>query len=522
MDYLLEVDAFDPAVGGVRTLRYATTGRMTAPDDVPTNAFYEPRLRRPGNFERAMFSSGATTGTARAEVGDIELVNEDGGLDELRRLAFDGRPLRLFAIVEDAPFSSRVPVFAGTIEQPEVNEAVATLRVRSRLEELTQDLQKIRFAGTTTAGGQGTAEGTENDLKDRPKPLAFGRVREVPLVVVNPFDHLYQGAQNAIASVEGVYEAGIAYTRVGAYQTTIAGLMGVSLQAGQYAAMLSPFIVRLGSKPTGAITADFTEGGSEADRCAAQLVRRILLHAGKVEGVDFLAADIARFATQAPAEQGVWCAPQDMTIRAPIDRILAGVGGYVTEDRLGRFRMGQHREPGGEPIATLTDVEILEGGQGLEMIATSDQGRGVPTAKVTISHTQFWQAFEDSMIAGSVSTERKAMLKEQTRRAVAESAAVRERHLLAAEMTFDSLMVQASQASAEATRRLALYAVQRDFVQVQLPPEVGAAIDLGDVVRVQIPRLGFDAGKLFVVVGITEELGDADDAIPKTILELWG
>ena len=446
----------------------------------------------------------------------------DGGLDDLKLLAFDGRLLRLFSLDENAPFSSRTPVFAGTLAGVEVSEGQAVLQVRSRLEELTQDLQNTRYLGTTTAGGQRTAEGTENDLKDRPKVLAWGRVREVPLVVVNAFDHLYQGAANAITSVEGVYEAGLPYPRIGAYQTTIAGLFGITLQAGQYAAMLDPFIIRLGAKPTGVITADFTEGATEADRCAAQIVRRILLFAGKKEGVDFLASDVAAFATDAPAEQGVWCAPQDMTIRAPIDLVLAGVQGFLTEDRLGRFRMGQFHAPSGTPTATFGDVEILEGEQGIEIITTSDEGRGIPTAKVTISHTPLWQTFDEGMISGAVSTERRAFLKEATRQAVAEDAAVRVRHLLAAEMRFTSLMTQAAQASAEAARRLALYAVRRDFVRIELPPSVGASVDLGDTVRLLLPRLGFDAGKLFVVVGITEELGGADEDTPKTILELWG
>jgi len=522
MDHLLEVDGYDLRIGAVVTHRYGTTGRMTAPGDVPANEFYEPRLRRPGNFERAMFSSGATAGAGRAAFGDIELINEDDGLDDLRNFAFDGRALRLFAIEDGAPFASRVPVFTGSMEQAEISEGQVVLRVRSRLEELTQDLQKTRFLGTTTASGQGTAEGTPNDLKDRPKPLAFGRVREVPLAVVNAFDHLYQGAANAISSIEGIYEAGLPYTRVGTTQTTIAGLMSVSLLAGQYAAMLNPFIVRLGSKPTGIITADFTEGATEADRCAAQIVRRILLFAGKVEGVDFLAGDVARFAAEASAEQGVWCAPQDMSIRAPIDRILAGVRGYLTEDRLGRFRMGQLRLPSGVPKASLGDVELLEGSGGIEIVASGDQGRGIPAAKVTLSHTALWQSFDDSMIAGSVSTERKAFLKEATRQAVAEDAAVRVRHLLATEITRDTLLVQAAQASAEATAVLAIYSARREFVRIELPPEIGAGFDLADVVRLRLPRLGFDAGKLFLVIAITEELGSADDETARTILELWG
>ena len=305
MRYLLEVDAYDPVIAGVRTLRYGTDGVMTRPDDVPANTFYEPRLNQPGNFERSIFGSGGTTGAGSSSFGDIVLANIDGALDPLNDMAFDGRLTRLYSLEDDAPFSARQVLFSGTIEQAEVSEQQVTFRLRDRLEELNKDLQSVRYLGTTTAGGQGTAEGTPNDIKDRPKPLIFGRVFEVPLVTVNPFDNLFQGAHNVVSSCDAVYVAALPQTRVGAVQTTIAGLMGVTLAQGQYAVMLAPFIVRLGGTVSGVVTADVTEGATSADRTTAQIIRRILTYAGKVEGVDFLPSDVAAFDAAQPAEQGV-------------------------------------------------------------------------------------------------------------------------------------------------------------------------------------------------------------------------
>ncbi|SDO12495.1 hypothetical protein SAMN05192530_103450 [Aureimonas jatrophae] len=450
------------------------------------------------------------------------LVNEDDGLSFMRKLAFDGRFLRLYQLADGVPFAGREVVFSGTVEQAEVSEKTVSFRLRDRLVELQKDLQPTRYLGTTTSAGKGV-EGTENDLKDRPKPLAFGRVFEVPLVQVNAFDGLWQGAQNAIASCEAVYSSGLTLTRVGAAQPDLASLMAVTLTQGQYAVMLSPFIVRIGGKVTGTITADYTEGATAAQRTTAQLVRRILLFAGKVEGVDFLPADIAAFDTVAPAEQGVWCAPEDMQIQAPLYRLLAGVGGFLTTDRLGRFRFGQFRAPTGTPRAIFTEIEILDDGQAIETLATSDEGNGVPTSKVTVTHTQLWQTQDGSAVNGAVDDARRAYLKTATRSAVAEDASVKVRHLLASEITFASLLTNSTDATAEADRQLDLRKVRRDFIQIKVPSAAAVGIDLGDTVMVRVPLLGLDDGKLFVVTRMIEELDSEDDGeIEAVTLELWG
>jgi len=76
----------------------------------------------------------------------------------------------------------------------------------------------------------------------------------------------------------------------------------------------------------------------------------------------------------------------------------------------------------------------------------------------------------------------------------------------------------ASDAATEASRLLALHGVRRDFVQAEVwLTEANAAVDLGRVVRLVTPRLGYGAGRDFIVVGIT-----VDGRRQRLTLDLWG
>ncbi|HEV7414851.1 MAG TPA: hypothetical protein VGN98_01740, partial [Tianweitania sediminis] len=69
--YLVEINALDPE-GQAVTLRYGSIGFTTLPSDAPTNAFYAPRVKVPGDYSRTMFSDGTTSGSIEVGAGVIE------------------------------------------------------------------------------------------------------------------------------------------------------------------------------------------------------------------------------------------------------------------------------------------------------------------------------------------------------------------------------------------------------------------------------------------------------------------
>jgi hypothetical protein len=79
------------------------------------------------------------------------------------------------------------------------------------------------------------------------------------------------------------------------------------------------------------------------------------------------------------------------------------------------------------------------------------------------------------------------------------------------------LMISAAAADTEAARRLALYGVRRDILDVTIPLEALAAARMMDVVKVIYPRFGCTAGKDFRMIGIRYELAQR-----QAVLTLWG
>lgn len=517
MPYLVEIDAYDPATSSVRTLRFATEGVATLPTDEVPNTFYEPRVSQPGSYERSMFSSGTTSGESSVAAGIVELVNNDGGLDYMRALAFDGRAIRVMSIESGAPFFSRQMVFTGIVEQAEVSWSRITLRMRDRLQALKALIQGANYLGTTIAGGVNTAEGKPDDLKGQPKPLAFGRVLNVPLVTANAFDLIYQGADNAISSVEAVYDRGVALTRVGTSYADIAAMRAATVGAGQYAVCLSPFYVRLGSQPAGQVTADFSEGAATSDRTVGRIVTRILTRSGFFAGTHYRSSDLTALDAAASAEAGIWIGTEPIDILQVLSELLNSVGAYISPDRVGVYRIGQFAAPVGPAALTLTAVDLIDEGSALELIASNDESKGIPAWRVALTYGKIYAVQDANALAGSVTEARRAFLATATRTAYSENAATKTTYLLSPEITGDTLLVTEAAATAEAARRRALYGVTRDLVRVRLDSRVATPADLGKSVTITVPRFGFNAGKLFTVLGI-----DDDFAANRTTLTLWG
>jgi|GEM_PF-5293524 len=114
-------------------------------------------------------------------------------------------------------------------------------------------------------------------------------------------------------------------------------------------------------------------------------------------------------------------------------------------------------------------------------------------------------------------TARAQWLAAEYRAAAATDAAVQVAHPLAREIRIDTLLVFAPVAQAEADRLLALYSVNRDRLRVRVPIAAVPADVLGKVLLLKVPRYGYSAGKLMVVIG-TEEDYETDFIY----LDLWG
>lgn len=522
---IADVDVYDPGMSAARTLRFATqsytTGPTDTPDNTPANTFYEGRIQQPANISRTCFSDAKTTGRTQIGYGDMVLVNNDGALDGLLAYSFAGRAITIKLGVV-APNSNRAPtwvtVIKGTMEQAELSWQKVTIRVRDRQQDVAKPLQQVRYAGSNVllGGVLNGLEGVANDLKGKPKPQVFGRVFNVAPPQVNTDRRIYQvHAGSALSALLAAYDRG-APLSVGAVYTSQADMEANAPTAGQYRVWndaTAGCFVRLGGAPTGTVTVDAVQGAAVANRTVAQLYSQILQAAG-ISSSDINSADITALDAAAPYEAGVY-APydQDITPLELLDTLCASVGAWYGCDASGSFRIGQIAVPTGAAVGTITATDILK----IERVSSRDPGVGIPAWKMKIGYQRIYSVQND--LTAAVADARKAYLAEEYRRVESSDASVKTANLTSPELEFLTVLTSASDAAAEADRRLAIYKVRRDMYQltIRVDAALAAALDIGKVVSLQINRFGMGAGKNFLIIGIrTNMRGYQFD------LTLWG
>ncbi|MBF0334466.1 MAG: hypothetical protein HQL40_12610 [Alphaproteobacteria bacterium] len=509
MPILVEADVIDDA-GVVRTLRLSTGAHVTRPGEVLANATYEPRLIEPGAYSCSLWRPGELSGRSEVGYGAIIAAGGDGVFDWMVAgdCGVDGRALT----IRRGPRRGRYPedfpvIFQGTMEDFALSRGRLKLMIRDRQAELAERaLQPLKFTGDDAVDG---VEGGP-ELKDRPKPLAWGRCSNVSLVRVNRYRDIWMASSTA-ASVWPVRDGGVPYG-VGVARVTLAALIATSPAPGLCDWYYGPegSFVRLGTPPSRTVTADVVEGASALDRSAPRIMRRIMLGPGELIAADVDDSSVDAAHAAAAGECGLWLASGGEVGQA-LDDLAASFGGWWVPDRFGRFRVGQLAAPTGDPVAEIEAWQIL--GDGPELLALGRRPGGLPTAKITVNWGRCWTVQGVTDLLGDpaspsdpIGAAWRGYVGREWRPAVAEPAGVRIRHPLAHDLTVDSLLVEEADAQAEAARLGALWGTRRPVARWSMAATQADAIDRGAVIRLRTPRFGFGAGKLLRVTRRDDEL----------------
>jgi hypothetical protein len=258
---------------------------------------------------------------------------------------------------------------------------------------------------------------------------------------------------------------------------------------------------------------DATAGAASADRTAAQMWVDVLEQGGKTSG-DWSALDVTYLDADTAAELGYWSGIEPVTCSEVLSKIADSVGAWWGVGREGKYRVQRLEDPTGQTaIASFTADDMKKP---LERVPTADAGRGLPTWRSVIRYAKNYTPQSD--LAGGVTVVRRSELAQSWKEESAESASVKTAYLLAREQVDETLLTTATDASTEATRRLALRDSRRDRFQfaVQLNGTTNR-LDLGDIITVTHSRFGLSAGKNFVVIGL-----DLDTGSRTLTLDIWG
>lgn len=501
----IEITAAVDAVGTIQTLYLADDRLVTGPGDTPAHTFFDDRLLDPGALGRSVYSDGRTGGASKLEIGEIVVANIDGALDGWLDYGIDGRAV----VIRQGEAGTAYPsawttLLTATADGLEADMEKIIVRLRDKAWVLDRPLLTATYGGTNALPAG--LDGVEGDLKGKLRPRSYGVVDNVSPTFVNTSRLIYEvGPCN---SVDAVYDKCAALTK-GTDYTSQVDMETNAPAAGNFRAWPAGGYIRLGSGAAGQVTADVTQGAAPANRTVAQILKQIALDAGLTIG-EISATDVTALDTANNAVVGIWVTDAD-TALAVMDRVAASIGAWFGFDAAGLLRMGRLEAPC-TPIDTFYDYDI---GDKIERRPPRDNGR--PVWRTTLGYARNWTP-QTSDLAGAVTQDRRAWLKESVRTVASSNAAVLTQHLLASELRVDGLLISSAAAATEVTRIQALHGQRRDILDVPLPADRAAGIGMMDTVSLVLDRFGMGgAGKALRVIGLRYEMDQR-----QVILTLWG
>lgn len=464
--------------------------------DAPSNQAFKGTLEKAFRFDRSIIGDKRIGEQVTIGLGEMRLSNLEQDYDFL---AIDHTPLGQRVTVKRGnrrkPYATWQTMLEGYLTGQEIDRDTITFRLRDAGHLLDVPASPNAYAGS------GGAEGGD-DLKDKRKPRGFGHVPNATPALVVPATLIYQLNDGPIEAVDAVYDRGVELT-AGSDYASYALLAAASTASAHYDTCLAAGLIKLGSSPSGTVTADFQgdKTGGTFVETAPDIVERLLTSAAGLAAGDLAAASFAALAAAQDAPVGYYIpAGDEQTVADAAGRVMAGIGGWCGPTRRGKFEVRRLDAPAGAVSGSYDRTGIVD-----VKVQPLPQELQPPPWRVRVGYARNVTVQTD--LAGTVSAARKAFLADELRFASDEDAGIRADFPPGHELIVDnSYFRDEADALAEATRRLALWGAPRALYVIALAKP--HAHELGQVIDVDFPRFDLDGGKLLRIVKIVED--DAD------------
>lgn len=496
------------ALAGLVSLFYSDTGYISPSYGANADIWFEGRVTQPLRMTWMLPVVPEADRRVALEVTGLELINADGAMDTLvDRFDIAGRACTVLFGLKSYAFPDFTPIWSGR-----------ALRWSRDLSKLTIDARDSGYLldvplQTAFYDGSGGLNGT-SALTNKPRPMCFGKCRNVTPQAVDPVNLVYQVHTRTIAGVDAVYDKGVALASTADY-ASYAALTAAVLAGGTYATCLAQGLVRLGSAPAGGVTMDVrgdAQGGYVSTTAA--IARRLLTD---FAGVSAAALDTAAFAIFDTAVPGVigWCQGSDQTIQVSdaLSQLMGHCSAWWGALTDGRFTIGRVEAPSESGLTEefqaydIVDVEIID----------PPDGAMPPRFRQRVGYQRNWTVQQPSELAGGVTAANVLALGQAYLVSVQANNNTQSDFLLAQDPpVLESLFDQAADAAAEATRLIGLLGVMRQAVRVRVTA-VGHRIPRGSCVAVNAPRINGGNRWLARYIG-----ADIDAGSREIDLILWG
>lgn len=455
------------SVGGVETTRYLSSrAYVTGADDTPANTRYLPYVQGGLAFTEQL----ALQGIAGLSLGDIELGNADGMIDDWLLDVWANRPIKMWLGDPTWPRADFHLEFDGMVSDiGSASRDTINLVLRDKMQRLNTPILEAKLGGTT-----------EN--KDELLPVPFGECHNVrPLL--SDTNLLYRFGC-PIEWIMGGAEFG-PEARYDGKPVSIAP----DLPAGQFRLQLNPY------STTVTVSVQGDNVGGYAPRIAP-LVQRIATGYGKASTrfttADIDAVNFAAFDAAHPQVVGRYV--EDRTNQAVvIQELAASVGAQALMTRVGKLRLVQVALPAaGTPFA-IGPQHMRE-----RSLRPSQRVPAVAAAKIAFDKNY---TVQENLKTDLPPLHADLYATEWLTETASDAAAQALYRLTDDPVQAETCLKSRADAAAEAARRQALYGVPRTIYEFDGEPAL-QQLELGQAVTLTADRYGLASGKQGIVVSL--------------------
>lgn len=484
--------------GGEEIQYFSDVGFCTEPTDTPANVTYLPLTSNALQLDASILT-GEVFESSSPSFGAIRLLNGDGELDNMTDYFFGGRSVRVLAGTKDLGRSQFEVVFNGIMTQPEFDESEIILNISDKSTIFETEFVQNLYAGT------GGLEGGD-DLQGAVKPIVYGQVLNLTPVLVDAGSLVYQVHDGSIFSVDAVYDKGVALTDGG----NVSDITTATPAAGHFVTQLSGGYIKLGSTPSGRVTADIK--GDTTDgyiNKSGDIIERIIstkLGSKSLSAVEIDSGSLNALDNLIDGVVGINITTTTSAIEI-ISSFINPVQAYWAFTRQGLFTVGVLDQPSNVADFIIDEDQILS----YECLKVID-----PSWRLTIGYGQNWTAQTLDDIAAAAANDYKTFIEKQFRTIVSEDRNVRTKAASALERTFQTLLLNESDALQELNRLKRIYGVRRKVYKLEVK-NLLYRVFVGDVIRLKTSRFSLSEGQNFIITGVGE-----DSETNTTVLEVWG
>ena len=522
------VAIFDYYTTEVQTM-YLSTHKKTA-TYLGTETCFNPRLYGDIIFKTGLTDSDKGLRTT-SSIGNLKIINADGKLDNWLDIGLDGRAIKLIImpLYSTDIDADGVTIFNGTIDNLEITDnSTLSIIFKDPLILLDLPIQDILYTDAEvinyTILGVPKTVTIASDLKDKPKPIVYGKVYNIEPVLLSATNKVYQVDHLEIENVIGVYDRGIALTPVTGYNLD-----------------LTKGIIELVNNTSGTITCDVlgrkVNAGVYSDS-VSDIVKTILID----KSVSLLNINMDN-AINTPV--GIYISERENTLDI-LDKLVSSFDGFYGFDSFGVFRLGCLTIPntsqplhilcekgskygdvitdgtneyllasnlGPSPdytsIATLSNSGLITRFNQPYIIEESDilgditiKSTNNINYRVKVKHTKNFTVQTD--IASSIGAARKEFISKEFREVALDNLPIKTKHVRAIEKEpYDTLLTTETYASFIANRFIEKNS--RYVFEISLKIVASKLVDatIGSIIKLIDYRYGLDTGVLCTVRDIS-------------------